>query len=121
MLSIGGSPFLHPAEPGIASAAIAHPGLALPQINWDVSVTSPYLASDVVKTPVAVVEGHVTMPDRPGLGIEVDETLLSKFRYRAGRRGRSAPFFDLLKPDPAQRLALSGISLARPKSTAFRP
>jgi hypothetical protein len=32
------------AETGIASAAIAHLAVALPQVNWDTSMTAPYLA-----------------------------------------------------------------------------
>ncbi|ROT97807.1 mandelate racemase/muconate lactonizing enzyme family protein [Histidinibacterium lentulum] len=68
------------AETSIASAAIAHLAIALPQVNWDVSVTSTYLATDVVHDPIAPRDGHVTAPERPGLGIEVDEALLSKLR-----------------------------------------
>jgi len=68
------------AETSIASAAIAHLGIALPQVNWDVSVTSSYLATDVVSDPIGPRHGHVTAPERPGLGIDVDEGLLSKLR-----------------------------------------
>lgn len=68
------------AETSIASAAVAHLGLALPQVNWDVSVTSPHLASDVVREPITLVKGHITVPDRPGLGVEVEEDLLAKVR-----------------------------------------
>lgn len=68
------------AETSIASAAIAHLSIALPQVNWDVSLTSPHLAFDVVTDPVKPSRGHVTASERPGLGIDVDETLLSNVR-----------------------------------------
>jgi L-alanine-DL-glutamate epimerase-like enolase superfamily enzyme len=36
-------------------------------------VTNPALAEDVVAAPLRVENGHVVVPDGPGLGIEVDE------------------------------------------------
>lgn len=66
------------AETGIASAAIAHLAVALPQVNWDTSMTAPYLAMDIVTRPVTIVDGHVTPPDGPGLGIRVDGAALAR-------------------------------------------
>jgi L-alanine-DL-glutamate epimerase-like enolase superfamily enzyme len=60
-------------ESSIASAAAAHVAAVVPEIAWGLTVTSPGLAEDVVTTPLRVVDGHVTVPDGPGLGVEVDE------------------------------------------------
>ncbi|HEY0441389.1 MAG TPA: enolase C-terminal domain-like protein, partial [Xanthobacteraceae bacterium] len=64
------------------SAAIAHLGAALPQLDWDASITCQYLAADIATEPLRVVRGHVRVPERPGLGIEVDEAKLSAISVR---------------------------------------
>jgi L-alanine-DL-glutamate epimerase-like enolase superfamily enzyme len=70
------------ADSGIGSAAIIHIGAALPQLDWDISITCQYLAQDIVTEPFKVERGHVPVPDRPGLGITVDESKLSRFSQR---------------------------------------
>jgi muconate cycloisomerase len=60
-------------ESSVASAAAAHIASVVPALAWGLTVTSPGLAEDVVVAPLAVVDGHVAVPDGPGLGIEVDE------------------------------------------------
>jgi muconate cycloisomerase len=60
-------------ESSVASAAAAHVAAAVPALDWGLTVTNPGLAEDVVVEPLAVVRGHVEVPERPGLGIEVDE------------------------------------------------
>ena len=60
-------------ESSVASAAAAHVAAAAPALAWGLTVTSPGLAEDVAVEPLRVQDGHVEVPDRPGLGIEVDE------------------------------------------------
>jgi L-alanine-DL-glutamate epimerase-like enolase superfamily enzyme len=60
-------------ESSVASVAALHAAAAAPAIAWALTVTSPGLAEDVVVEPLAVDNGHVELPERPGLGIEVDE------------------------------------------------
>ena len=60
-------------EGSVASAAAAHLAAVMPALAWGLTVTSPGLAEDVVAEPLAVATGHLDVPDRPGLGIEVDE------------------------------------------------
>jgi muconate cycloisomerase len=67
------------ADSSIASAAIVHLGAALPQLDWDISVTCQYLAQDIAAEPVKVLRGHVMVSDRPGLGVTVDESRLARF------------------------------------------
>jgi muconate cycloisomerase len=68
------------ADTSIGSAAIAHLALALPSLDWDCNITNQYLVDDVVRDPVAVLDGHIVTPDGPGLGITVDEDKLAKYR-----------------------------------------
>lgn len=70
------------ADSSIASAAIMHIGAALPQLDWDISITCQYLAQDIVTEPIRVERGHARVPERPGLGITVDESRLSRFGGR---------------------------------------
>ena len=67
------------AESGIATAAVLHMAAAVPSLDWGVSLTSQYLAEDVLVHPLAFKDGHAAVPDGPGLGIEVDEARVRRF------------------------------------------
>jgi muconate cycloisomerase len=70
------------AESSISSAAALHLACAVPKADWGVSLTHFYLAEDIVKRPLALAGGVVKLPDGPGLGIEVDEAAVERFRVR---------------------------------------
>ncbi len=72
-------------ESSVASAAAAHVATAVPELAWGLTVTNLGLAEDVAVEPLAVVQGHVEAPERPGLGIEVDERRVRR-RQREFRR-----------------------------------
>jgi muconate cycloisomerase len=65
-------------ETSLASAAAVHLAAVTPAIAWGLTVTNGGLAEDVTATPLAVTHGHVEVPERPGLGIEVDEHRLRR-------------------------------------------
>jgi muconate cycloisomerase len=60
-------------ESSVASAAALHLAAAVPALAWGLTITSPGLADDVVTDPLRIERGHITVLDRPGLGVEVDE------------------------------------------------
>jgi muconate cycloisomerase len=68
------------AESSIASAAVLHLAAALPSLDWGVSLSSPYLADEVVSQPLQIVGGHASVPTGPGLGIVVDEARVARYR-----------------------------------------
>ena len=68
------------AESSIAAAAAIHLACAAPAVDWGVSLTHFYLAADLAKTALPIVAGAVALPTGPGLGIEVDETAVERFR-----------------------------------------
>jgi len=70
------------AESSIASAAAIHLACTVPNIDWGVSLTHFYLVEDLVRRPLALRDGHVALPDGPGLGVEVDESAVERFRVR---------------------------------------
>ncbi len=68
------------AESSIASAAAVHLACALPRIAWGVSLTHVYLAEDLVRSPQPLRDGMIALPHGPGLGVEVDEEQIARFR-----------------------------------------
>jgi L-alanine-DL-glutamate epimerase-like enolase superfamily enzyme len=71
------------AESGIATAAMLHLAAAVPAVDWGVSLTSQYLADDVLKEPLRFAGGQAEVPAGPGLGVDIDETKVR--RYACGR------------------------------------
>jgi L-alanine-DL-glutamate epimerase-like enolase superfamily enzyme len=67
------------AESGIATASVLHLAAALPNLEWGVSATSPYLAEDILARPLEFSRGHAMVPSGAGLGIEVDEARVRRF------------------------------------------
>lgn len=70
------------AESSISSAAALHLACAVPKADWGVSLTHFYLAEDLVRRPLPLKNGLVALPDGPGLGIEVDEAAVERFRVK---------------------------------------
>jgi muconate cycloisomerase len=70
------------AESSISSAAALHLACAVPKADWGVSLTHFYLAEDIVRRPLPLKNGLVALPDAPGLGVEVDEAAVERFRVR---------------------------------------
>jgi muconate cycloisomerase len=70
------------AESSIGTAAAVHLACAVPNVDWGVSLTNFYLAADIVKAPLRIMDRAVALPDGPGLGVEVDEAALARFRVQ---------------------------------------
>jgi o-succinylbenzoate synthase len=70
------------AESSIASAAVLHLAAAVPALDWGLSLSSQYLAQDLVRQPLLVTAGHASVPQGHGLGVDVDEALVARFRTR---------------------------------------
>jgi L-alanine-DL-glutamate epimerase-like enolase superfamily enzyme len=60
-------------ESSVASAAALHVAATVPGLDWGLTLTSHGLAEDAVVAALPIDGGHVDVPDRPGLGVEVDE------------------------------------------------
>ncbi|WP_119462629.1 enolase C-terminal domain-like protein [Rhodospirillaceae bacterium SYSU D60014] len=79
---IGIFPGNHPgtsvATAAVAQTCIAWPG---PLLVGDFQTGSAsMLGADIVREPIRVVDGSVRVPDVPGLGVEIDEAQLKRFR-----------------------------------------
>jgi L-alanine-DL-glutamate epimerase-like enolase superfamily enzyme len=71
-------------ESSVASAAALHLAATAPALAWGLTLTNHGLAEDAAAAPLRIENGHVAVPDRPGLGIEVDE-----HRLRCSQQGLS--------------------------------
>ncbi|MGB0113602.1 MAG: o-succinylbenzoate synthase [Ilumatobacteraceae bacterium] len=64
-------------ETGIGRAAnaalAALPGFTLP---GDISASTRFYARDIVRDPITITDGHVTVPTTPGLGFDLDHDFL---------------------------------------------
>ena len=69
-------------ETGIASTAGAHLMAAIPDLTLGCEFYMPtyYLQEDILCKPFQVNKGQVIIPTKPGLGVEVNLDVLSKYR-----------------------------------------
>jgi L-alanine-DL-glutamate epimerase-like enolase superfamily enzyme len=67
-------------ESSIACAAATHIAAALPQIAWGLTLSNEGLSDDVTLRPIRITRGHVEVSDRPGLGVDVDEGRVARYR-----------------------------------------
>jgi muconate cycloisomerase len=68
------------AESGIAAVALLHAAVAVPALDWAVSLTSHHLVDDTIATPLSIIGGRAVAPTGAGLGIEVRERDLERYR-----------------------------------------
>jgi L-alanine-DL-glutamate epimerase-like enolase superfamily enzyme len=73
-------------ESSVASAAALHLAATVPALAWGLTLTSQGLAEDAVAEPLSLEGGHATVPERPGLGVEVDEMRLRRGQPQPGAR-----------------------------------
>ena len=71
------------AETGINTAALLHLAAALPAVDWGVGFSSQYLVDDILKAPLSFAGGHISVPQGPGLGVEVDEAKVRRYAKEA--------------------------------------
>lgn len=67
-------------ETSVAAAAAVHLAVTLPELRFGGGMGPQYLADDVVTSPLQPVNGHLTPPDEPGLGLELSDEAIERFR-----------------------------------------
>jgi galactonate dehydratase len=81
----------------VRAAYAVHLEAVLTHAQWPMITCHCLYADDLLKEPLKVVNGYIRVPDKPGLGVDVDEETLLKYRvdpsaktpkdeYRAKRR-----------------------------------
>ena len=56
--------------------------MALKEIAYDLSTTSHYLTDDVVTEPLLPRDGWMVPPEKPGLGLELDEKKVQRYAVK---------------------------------------
>jgi len=64
---------------GIKTAAIIHGVVSTPAFSYAMDSTY-YSQAHILKEPLEILQGSFTVPEGPGLGIEVDERELNKYK-----------------------------------------
>ncbi len=70
------------AESSLAAAATVAFACAAPNVDWGVSLTHFYLAEDIVRRPLPIADGAVSLPTGPGLGVEINEAVVDRYRVK---------------------------------------
>jgi L-alanine-DL-glutamate epimerase-like enolase superfamily enzyme len=69
-------------ETGVGIAAALHLAATVPGDRAHGLGTAGLLASDLLTSPLATVDGRMAVPDSAGLGIELDEAAVERYRAR---------------------------------------
>jgi muconate cycloisomerase len=73
-------------ELGVGTAAMVHLALSAPGIDADTypcDIIGPmFYEDDVLAAPLRIAGGSATAHDRPGLGVDLDEQKVEKYRVR---------------------------------------
>jgi L-alanine-DL-glutamate epimerase-like enolase superfamily enzyme len=73
--------FLQMVGTGLTTALSLHLGAVLPFAQWPAVNCLNNYADDLLTTPLTITGGYARVPDSaPGLGVEVDEEALTRFR-----------------------------------------
>ena len=73
----------HAFKTGVLVAASTHFAASIPDgFLIEHTVSASPLARDLVQEPIEFKDGYVHVPDRPGLGITVNEAIIEQYRVR---------------------------------------
>jgi L-alanine-DL-glutamate epimerase-like enolase superfamily enzyme len=72
--------FLQIVGTGITTALSLHLGAVLPMAQWPAVNCMNIYSDDLLSTALEIRGGYAHVPEEPGLGIEVDEEALEKFK-----------------------------------------
>lgn len=65
---------------GLTTALALHLGAALPFAQWPAVTCLNNYADDLLVEPLVMKGGYMRVPEAPGLGIEIDEAALTRYR-----------------------------------------
>lgn len=86
-------------ELGVSTAAMVHLAAASPQLAFAIDSHYPDQVGDVITEPIEIRDGNITVPTRPGLGVDLDPDQVERFRREYERDGGVNEFYDPRRPD----------------------
>ena len=70
-------------ESSIGTAACLHAFASIPNLDYGSELFGPsWLADDPVKNPLHIEDGYIHVPEKPGLGVELDDEKVAKYRRK---------------------------------------
>ena len=67
-------------ESSLGTSALIHLAYTVPNINWGVTPSCQYLQEDIVEQKIVIKNGSVICPTGPGLGVDINEKMVNKYR-----------------------------------------
>ncbi len=67
-------------QTSISAAHAAHLAIAVPNLKYGSGISPQYLADDIVAERLLPVEGHLHPSSAPGVGVQIDEDKLARYR-----------------------------------------
>lgn len=86
-------------ELGISTAAMLHLAASTPYITYAADSHYHDQVDDLVTTPFEYQDGCLTVPNGPGLGVELDRDKLERFHRAYATQGSLSEFYDSKRPD----------------------
>jgi glucarate dehydratase len=86
-------------ELGISTAAQVHLAAATPYMVYAPDSHYHQQADDIITEPFQYEQGHFRVPDKPGLGVEIDREKLEKYARYYQQAGEAGEFLDSARPD----------------------
>ncbi|HSH79072.1 MAG TPA: mandelate racemase/muconate lactonizing enzyme family protein [Herpetosiphonaceae bacterium] len=74
--------FLQMVGTGLTTALMAHVGAVLPFAQWPAITCMNIWTDDLLVEPLMIRGGYLKVPEAPGLGVEVDESALERYRMQ---------------------------------------
>lgn len=69
-----------PGESGLGLAAMVAAAACNPYLGYAIDTHYIQLEDDILKSPIEIRDGRIRIPSSPGLGVEVDENKIEKYR-----------------------------------------
>ena len=67
-------------DSSVSAATIGHISHVASKLDWFSNVSIQYLADDIIKNPMTIQDGKIILRSGPGLGIEIDENKVEKYK-----------------------------------------
>jgi L-rhamnonate dehydratase len=67
-------------ELAISQAAYVHLAASIPNMSLAIDTERPYLGGDISQAPTPLRNGQYELSDAPGLGVDVDEEMVEKYK-----------------------------------------
>lgn len=85
-------------ELGVSTAAMVHLAAASPQLAYAIDSHYPDQAGDVITNPIEIRDGHIEVPQAPGLGVELDPDEVDRYHRLYLEGGAVNEFYDPQRP-----------------------